>query len=767
MKQLLKTAKGIIAILILALSINGCQNNENDDLPEVLAGFTHTINESTGLVTFINTTTDASKFVWDFGDGTTSTEINPLHNYASGTYTITLRAFNASGASDTYEDKITILRKGPASLPINFDEANVSYNASAFGGAAFEIVQNPSVSGTNNKVTKVGKITNSGAVNEGISMKLGSPVDLTSNKTIKMNFWSNSTVDVLLKLENGTAAAVEVTIKHNGTGWESISFNFTSSAKYSTLTVFVDPKGTKAGSFYIDDIIQIQTPPPPCMEETAESMSAANLNVTFKTDQTANIIKDGANFEWVFNPKSDTGINTSCKAGKVTKTGTNPWDNIQINLDAKLNFNTNSGIKVKVFSAVAGFKVLLKLEDKANAGINTELELKTTKTNEWEELSFPFASTQTGKYNKIVLIFDLATKNTNTYYFDDMTLYGTGGGGTGGACVTETAESMSAASLNVTFKTDQTANIIKDGASFEYVSNPKSDTGINTSCKAGKVTNLGIAPWDNVQINLDAKLDFTNRSGLKIKVYSLKPGTKVTMKLELIGAPGTNSGDVPATRTKTGEWEELSFPFPATASGKYNKIVIFFDLENKDSDTYYFDDLTFYGTGSGGGGGGGTPATGDIAENGGFELGNFTGWATYKNGGVIDVSTDSKTGTWSAKLVADPNGKNPTLKQERKGAGGIKAGDKVKITFDYKGALAGISGAYSIQSFVEAANGVNQTVNISVVPTSSWQTYTQTYTVNAGDVSGGITLEFVAICGGVAGCNSTLFVDNVSVVINP
>ncbi len=767
MKQLLKTAKAIITILILALSLNGCENNDTENLPEVIAGFTHTINENSGTVTFINTTTDATKYIWDFGDGTTSTEINPIKSYASGTYTITLRAFNVSGASDTYEDTITILRKGPASLPINFDEANVFYNFTAFSGAAFEIVENPSVSGTNNKASKVGKITNIGALAEGIFINLGTQVDLISNKTIKMNFWSNSAVDVLLKLENGTAAAVEVTTRHTGTGWESISFNFNSSAKYSKLTLFVDPAGTKAGAFYFDDIIQIQTPLPPCLDETAESMSAASLNVTFKSDQTANIIKDGANFEWAFNPKSGAGINTSCKAGKVTKTATNPWDNVQINLDAKLDFNTHSGLKIKVFSAVPGFKVLLKLEDKANAGINTELELTTTKTNEWEELSFPFASTQTGKYNKIVLIFDLATKNTNTYYFDDLTFYGTGGGG-GGACAAETAESMSAASLNVTFKTDQTAKIIKDGASFEYVTNPKSDTGINTSCKVGKVTNLGINPWDNVQIDLDAKLDFTTHSGLKMKVYSLKAGTKVTMKLEEIGAAGNNSGDIAATRTKTGEWEELSFPFPSTASGKYNKIVIFFDLENKDTDTYYFDDLTFYGTGTGGGGGGGGTATGDIASNGGFELGNLDGWAVYKNGGVVDaINTDSKTGTWSAKLVADPNGKNPTLKQERKGAGGIKAGDRVKITFDYKGALAGISGAYSIQSFVEAANGVNQTVNITVVPTSTWQTFTTTYTVNAGDVSGGITLEFVAICGGVAGCNSTLFLDNVSVIINP
>jgi hypothetical protein len=619
MKQLLKNAKAIITILILILSLSGCENND-DNLPEIFAGFTHTINASTGTVTFINTSTDVKYYLWDFGDGTTSTEINPIKTYADGTYTVILKITNVAGASDTYEDTIII-------------------------------------------------------------------------------------------------------------------------------------GGTGGGST--------------CTAETAESMSAPSLNVTFKSDQTANIINDGANFQWVPNPKSDTGINTSCKVGKVTKTATNPWDNIQINLDAKLDFNANGGLKIKVYSSVPGFKVLLKLEDKANAGTNTELEVTTTKTNEWEELSFPFASTHTGKYDKIVLIFDLATANTNTYYFDDLTFYGTGtGGGGGGACTAETAESMTAASLNVTFKSDITANIIKDGASFEYVSNPKSDTGINTSCKVGKVTNLAVAPWDNIQINLDAKLDFTTHSGLKLKVYSAKAGTKVTIKLEEIGNAG-NSTEVGVTRTKTNEWEELSVPFPSSASGKFNKIVIFFDLENKDSDTYYFDDLTLYGTGSGGTGGGGG-AAGDIAVNGGFETGDLSGWAVYTNGGtIIADNTQNNGGTWSGKIFASPAGLNPTLKQERKGAGAIAVGDKVKVTFDYKGSLTGESGAYDMRSFVEATDGVNQTEIFSVTPTSTWQTFTKIYTVAAGDVSGGITLQFGAICGGVAGCSSTLYLDNVSIIINP
>ena len=621
MKQLLKKAMTFITILVVSLSFNGCENDDCN-MPEIFAGFSHTINANT--VTFINTSTEVRYYDWNFGDGTTSTEINPVKTYANGTYTVRLKITNVAGESAVYEDIIII------------------------GGAS-----------------------------------------------------------------SGTA----------------------------------------------------------CTAETAESMLAASLNVTFKTDQTANIIKDGANFSWSVNPKSDAGINLSCKVGKVTKTGTNPWDNVQISLDTKLDFTTKSGLKLKVFSIVPGYKVLVKLEDKANPGTNTELEIATTKTNEWEELSFPFAGTQSGKYDKIVLIFDLAAKNTNSYYFDDLTLYGTGSGTpTGTACTTEAVESMAAGSLNITFKTDQTANVRSDGANFSWVANPKSDTGINTSCKVGKAVKTSTNPWDNNQIDLNSKLDFTTHSGLKIKVYSAVPGFKVLLKLEEKANPGNNT-EVELTTTKTNEWEELSFPFASTHSGKFDRIVLIFDLASKNSNTYYFDDLTFYGTGSGSGTGGGTgtpgTATGDIAVNGGFEDGNLDGWAVYKNGGVIVAdNTESKTGTWSAKIVASPSGLNPTLKQERKGAGGIKAGDKVKITFDYKGTTAG-GGIYDMRSFIEAANGVNQTEIFSVSPTGTWQTFTTTFTVAAGDVSGGVTMQFGAICGGVAGCSSTLYLDNVSVVINP
>ena len=294
--------------------------------------------------------------------------------------------------------------------------------------------------------------------------------------------------------------------------------------------------------------------------------------------------------------------------------------------------------------------------------------------------------------------------------------------------------------------------IIEDGATFKIKANPDFDNAINTSCKVGEVTKQGVAAWDNIQLNLNAKLDFNSNSGLKIKVWSARPNTAVLIKLEEIGNQGNSKEIGTMTTSVTSAWEELTYPVGSGESNKFNKVVIFFDLNANNTSTYYFDDLKLYGNGSGTGGGGGIPANGDIASNGGFESGNLDGWTLYANGGTATMdSTEAQTGDWCVKLYASaPSGLNPTLKQERRAAGSVVVGDKVQVTFSYKGSLTGISGTYSIQSFVEATNGASQIETFDVTPTATWQTFTTTYTVTGamqgGDVSGGITMEFVAIC---------------------
>jgi len=76
------------------------------------AGFsaTPTSGEAPLAVTFTNSSSGATSYSWDFGDGGTSTATNPSHSYtAVGTYTVSLTATNAYGSdTETKTNYITV-----------------------------------------------------------------------------------------------------------------------------------------------------------------------------------------------------------------------------------------------------------------------------------------------------------------------------------------------------------------------------------------------------------------------------------------------------------------------------------------------------------------------------------------------------------------------------------------------------------------------------------------------------------------------------------
>ncbi|MCI0635192.1 MAG: PKD domain-containing protein, partial [Actinobacteria bacterium] len=61
-------------------------------------------------VMFTNLSSNATGFLWNFGDGTTSTDANPSHTYAPGAYAVSLLAANASGNdTETKVDYIVVV----------------------------------------------------------------------------------------------------------------------------------------------------------------------------------------------------------------------------------------------------------------------------------------------------------------------------------------------------------------------------------------------------------------------------------------------------------------------------------------------------------------------------------------------------------------------------------------------------------------------------------------------------------------------------------
>jgi len=67
--------------------------------PLPVADFTFTLEGKT--VTVVNASTDVETQTWDFGDGATSTDLNPSHTYeANGSYIVKLTVTNETGSDD-------------------------------------------------------------------------------------------------------------------------------------------------------------------------------------------------------------------------------------------------------------------------------------------------------------------------------------------------------------------------------------------------------------------------------------------------------------------------------------------------------------------------------------------------------------------------------------------------------------------------------------------------------------------------------------------
>jgi len=113
-------------------------------------------------VKFTDTSTNnPNKWNWDFGDGTNSTEQNPVHVYdKEGTYHVTLAATNDGGSSDVRSMVITVKRvlnspvadftanktEGYAPLTVKFTDASTNYPTGwnwTFGDETNSTEQNP------------------------------------------------------------------------------------------------------------------------------------------------------------------------------------------------------------------------------------------------------------------------------------------------------------------------------------------------------------------------------------------------------------------------------------------------------------------------------------------------------------------------------------------------------------------------------------------------------------------------------------------------
>ncbi|WP_338811970.1 PKD domain-containing protein [Bernardetia sp. Wsw4-3y2] len=121
------------------------------------------LNENTD-VRFTDNTATAVSWLWDFGDGTTSTERNPIHTYhAQGDYMVTLTVKTAAGCQGTASKSLLVFRRSPQ--PIVNDLFVCRFDSTTIvpqGGTLFNFYDLP----TSSRPVHTGRIYNVGFISQ-------------------------------------------------------------------------------------------------------------------------------------------------------------------------------------------------------------------------------------------------------------------------------------------------------------------------------------------------------------------------------------------------------------------------------------------------------------------------------------------------------------------------------------------------------------------------------------------------------------------------
>lgn len=151
-----------------------------------------------------------------------------------------------------------------------------------------------------------------------------------------------------------------------------------------------------------------------------------------------------------------------------------------------------------------------------------------------------------------------------------------GGGGTGQSY-----------DLPIDFESVQPTFTTFGNSSYAIISNPD-PSGINTSATVLETVH-GDQTWSGLYVDLTTPLDFSFNTSIALKVWA--PTTGV-FRVKIENSANTNDFvefDVNVTTDNT--WEEISVDFAGTASGVYDRLVLFPGWNVANAGTFYLDDI--------------------------------------------------------------------------------------------------------------------------------------------------------------------------------
>ncbi|MEZ4940770.1 MAG: PKD domain-containing protein [Saprospiraceae bacterium] len=280
------------------------------------ANFTKTVDNLT--VTFTNTSVGGTSYLWNFGDGDTSTQQHPVHTYAvGGSYTVTLTTTNACGSTTNTQTVNLIappaagftadVTSGCGPLTVNFTNTTTgnadSYNWSFPGGSpSSSTEQNPTVV-YNNPGTYTVSLT---ATNAGGSNTATQTNFVTVNGVPAAGFTTAINLDTV-QFNNGSSGGATAFNWNFGDGETSTQQNPVHIYGEDGVYIVTLIATNACGADTITQSVTIVTPPTANFSATPTS-GCGPLTVSFANTSSDN----AATFSWSFpggSPASSTAEN--------------------------------------------------------------------------------------------------------------------------------------------------------------------------------------------------------------------------------------------------------------------------------------------------------------------------------------------------------------------------------------------------------------------------------------------------------------------------
>lgn len=320
------------------------------------------------------------------------------------------------------------------SLPITFDDTNVTYSLTDFDGGTTTLMANPFSGGLNTTPKVVQMVKIAGQPWGGTSLTLNAPLDFSTNNTFKMKVYSSRVgCPVLFKLEQPGVTSVERTaLTTVANQWEELSWDFSGSASnaFTVLTFIYDlgvmGDGSSNFTFYQDEIQFISN---------GSVLSQIDLSVTFESPSVNYTLTDfGGNYTALGADPTNPNNTVAITAKNI---GAETWAGTTIGTPAGfanvIPFTVSERrMGMSVYSPDAGIPVRLKIEVHGQPTQSVETDALTTVANAWEYLVFDFNSQAAGTaafnaafpYDMASVFFNFGTDGTTagdkTYYWDNV-----------------------------------------------------------------------------------------------------------------------------------------------------------------------------------------------------------------------------------------------------------------------------------------------------------------------------------------------------------